>query len=290
MDFEDRLSILRSRLFGKRDLWRAAKVGDVHAIERLAREGGDIDKKKTSLNLEGVTPLYLAVEYQQLDAVKTLIRLGANVNAKDNYGMSPLMCAATTDEAVELLTLLIGAGAKINDQDKEGKSALDWAAFYGNVDAINLLLDNGANPNVVYGDRVSAPVAWAVMEEHSGTLESIKALLARGANVDTPCVGVPALHTTALYGKLAFVKVLLDAGANPNSRDKSQYTALVCAATRKHLEVVKMLLERGSDVNAVNDIGESALDRAYEGTVNLQIIKVIEAAGGKRGSDISKGK
>lgn len=300
-------SILQETFFSKGGLWKAATRGNVALIEKLVAEGADINKKKTTLDLEGTAPLHLAVEYERIEAVKALIRLGAKVNLKDHHGTSPLMQAATLKSSHEMIMVLLNAGADINDQDKVGMSALDWAASYGRVDAIKLLLDHGVNPNVARGDRISAPIARAVMGENAGPqhLEAIKLLLARGANVDTACSGGPALHSAALWGHNGALEVLLDAGADPNSRDNNNQTALISAATTKQLGAITILLERGAEVNAVNDMGESALDRAYDEMIvprifkilfkagpdrkiNPEIIRILEKAGAKSGAELKK--
>lgn len=285
MDFEDRLSMFRSRVFGRRDLWRAARIGDVKAIERLIARGADLNQRRTTLSFEGEVPLHQAVQYEHVEAVKALIRLGANVNARDHSGMTPLMFATTVTNSLELVNILIAAGADVKDQDKGGKSALDWAAFYGKVDVIKLLLDQGADPNIARGNRISAPVGWAVMSEHSGAkhLDAIKLLLARGANVDAPQAGDPALHTASLFRKVEFVKLLIEAGANPNRRNSKDATALISAAIGGNVDIIKMLMAAGADVNAENKYGETALDCAYDRD-RPEAVRFLEQAGAKRGS------
>jgi len=71
-------------------------------------------------------------------ACREMLAAGAEVNAQDNYGSTPLMWAARNDHAA-ICTLLLAAGAEVNAQDNNGSIALMWAARYGHADVCDLL-------------------------------------------------------------------------------------------------------------------------------------------------------
>jgi len=83
--------------------------------------------------------------YEEIDRA---IEAGANVNARDEYGVTPLMRAAR-DNSVEVLSLLLGAGANIDDKDEDGDTPLHWAAIGDKAEAIVFLLDSGADADAV---------------------------------------------------------------------------------------------------------------------------------------------
>jgi hypothetical protein len=82
-------------IFKPKDLYSAAKNGNTKAIEELVASGHDVNVKKTGFVREGYTPLHLAVLHEQKDAIKTLVKLGADVNAKNKESETPLWIAVS---------------------------------------------------------------------------------------------------------------------------------------------------------------------------------------------------
>jgi Ankyrin repeats (3 copies) len=95
----------------------------------------------------GNSTLNLEIHRRHTDVVEELLAAGANVNAPNNAGVTPLMTAVGfyTDN-VQILQRLLDAGADINDQDKGGKTALMYAAQYRRTEAVRFLLAYGARP------------------------------------------------------------------------------------------------------------------------------------------------
>jgi len=89
-----------------------------------------------------------------------------------------------------------------------------------------------------------------------------------------------ALFRAAIDGHAATVKLLLDKGANINARDKHDYTVLIFAASAGHAEVVKVLLDGGADLNAKNDLGLTALGAAKLFS-HTEVVQLLEKAGAK---------
>lgn len=138
-------------------------------------------------------PLIDAVQSGDVALAKELLDAGANLNAKNDVGHTPLHVAAIRGREVVAVALL-EAGANPNAVDHDGKTPLHWAASYdeasGYEDIVKLLLDAGADPN------------------------------ARDGNGATP------LHAAASVGNRANARLLLDAGANPNIQNHSHQTVL----------------------------------------------------------------
>ena len=126
-----------------------------------------------------------------------------------------------------------------------GSTPLMYAVLYGDADAVRLLLDNGADPNVRNEAGASA-LMWAVDD-----LEKTRVLLQRGADVNARSEdGRTALSIAASrFGSLAVVRLLLDSGADPAVKSpsyKGPLTALSEAAEVGDEAVVRMLIERGA--------------------------------------------
>mmetsp|Transcript_39140 Transcript_39140/g.75941 ORF Transcript_39140/g.75941 Transcript_39140/m.75941 type:complete len:282 (-) Transcript_39140:166-1011(-) len=110
----------------------------------------NLKEKKLNPNLElmtGERALHVAAQARNLDAVKLLLDLGAEVNARDSKGKTALMLAAFTREGRDIIECLLEKKAEVDFQDSEGGTALMRAARYGNKAVMQYLLDHGnANP------------------------------------------------------------------------------------------------------------------------------------------------
>jgi len=105
------------------DLWDAASVGDVEAIERQLDAGADINARHPA---KGSTPLIVAALLGHVDAVRVLLDRGADVNARGDDKGTALISAAFVGRT-EVVELLIERGAKIDLRNKHESSALDAA-------------------------------------------------------------------------------------------------------------------------------------------------------------------
>lgn len=159
----------------------------------------------------GRTPLSIAVNEGHISIVKLLLNTGASIATRDTrYGFSPLMWAALQGYR-EALELLLQKGADVNDS-ASGCTPIWLAAARGHKAVLELLLARGANPNLA--------------DKHYGW---------------TP------LHLTAGYGNEAAVLLLLAHGANPNIVNPfTNQTPLYYATAGGHLSCVRTLLDHGS--------------------------------------------
>jgi hypothetical protein len=100
-------------------------------------------------SVDGTTPLHLAVRVNDLDQAKTLIHAGANVNAANRLGVTPLSLGAGNGNA-PILELLLTAGASADAADaamRDGRTMIMLAARTGSADAVNVLVRHGGNVN-----------------------------------------------------------------------------------------------------------------------------------------------
>jgi ankyrin repeat protein len=144
---------------GMTPLLDAIEHDDVKTAQALIDAGANVNQS----NSEGYTPLALAIEELRFETAKALIEAGADVNktvGKDN--LTPLMVAVaqthlsegtkplpTTTRPIDIDRLLIQKGAKVNAQSNTGATALMIAAARDNAEAIGLLLNSGADPEIV---------------------------------------------------------------------------------------------------------------------------------------------
>ena len=99
-----------------------------------------------SVSAFGQGNFFELVKTGTLEEVNNAIKAGADVNAQDEYDMTPLMYAAWNNQNPEIIKLLLGAGANVNAKDKNGKTPLMWAAEDNqNPEIIKILIDAGAD-------------------------------------------------------------------------------------------------------------------------------------------------
>ncbi len=179
----------------------------------------------------------------------------------------------------------LAAGADVNAVES-GWTPLVTATVRGNVDAVEMLLKAGANPNLedIYPQ---IPLYYAAREGH---MRIMQMLLNAGADVNghresliTPLYGAVVFSGTA-KGGIERVKVLLAAGARVNWRNQDGETPLFFAARHGDPEVVQLLIAAGADINAKNSQGTSVLKEAVvhakkplEG--NIEIVRKLVFAG-----------
>lgn len=97
-----------------------------------------------AVSSEGVTPLLIA---NDVDSVKILCKT-TNINKPNDSGITPLIGFSMRDISVEAINILLENGANVNIVDKDGETALSYAIENGNFEAALILLNNNANPNL----------------------------------------------------------------------------------------------------------------------------------------------
>ncbi|MBL8214039.1 MAG: ankyrin repeat domain-containing protein, partial [Bryobacterales bacterium] len=139
--------------------------------------------------------------------------------------------------------------------DASGTTALHYAAAYGSVEAMELLLANGADARAT-NRRKTTPLHWAVHDPAKTAL-----LLKHGAPIDAKQVEgrTPLYQAASLGNALPVVRLLLDRGANPNLPMVTGTTPLIAAAIRGKVDIMEALLAKGANVNAAAGTGGTAL-------------------------------
>ena len=138
-------------------------------------------------------------------------------------------------------------GADVNAPNDYGDTPLHRAAYHGLTEKVRLLLRNNADISR-RAQRGETPLLYATRPE--GHPETALALLEDGADVDAADnFGMTPLHGAAMIGDVDVARVLLDKGADVNRQTLAGYTALHIAASSGKTEFVQFLLDKGADRN-----------------------------------------
>jgi ankyrin repeat protein len=188
--------------------------------------------------------LNTAIRNGDLKQVKSLLAKGANINAQDADGTTPLM-HAVVNAGADCVKLLIEKGADPNLSNKVGATALMWAV--NDLKKIQLLLARGAQVNAVSKDEKS-PLLLALNLPNS--MAVVQALLAKGANINQADKrGFTPLMAAGFSGNLDLIQLLLAKGADPRAKTKDGFTHLKAIVFSNKLLAVKWALEQGLAVN-----------------------------------------
>jgi hypothetical protein len=140
-------------------------------FNKIIKINPDVNKSRASSQLQESTPLMMAIQYGTPEQVNKLLDLGANVNAKNNIGWTPLMTLLYKTEqpfqsailypwslystVVDIINRLLDLGTDVNIQSSNGLTALMIALENSTPEVINRLLDLGADVNIIDNSNVT---------------------------------------------------------------------------------------------------------------------------------------
>lgn len=242
-----------------------AEAGKAACIPQLIAAGLSVDFR----DQYGRTSLHCATISGQIETMRVLLELGADVNAQcdsDGYdsGCTPLRYALICEYTLEVVQLLLEKGARLNPSVIPIVTPIHDAAALNLQDALKLLLGHGLDANAKAGDG-STPLHFAACNEHT---ELVSILLAHGANINAQSNdGVTPVYIAAERRLKKTLRLLLDNGANPNMETDKRLTALDVALIEGFVDVALVLVEanarRGGNhttTKFLNDSGKGSRD------------------------------
>jgi len=232
-------------------------------------------------HVDGVTAAHVAAQGGHLETVEILIAAKADVTILDDEERTPLLLAVKGNHG-EVASSLVGGGADPNtpyiDDDGVSHNLLMDSIVVENGEFTLLLIENGAD---LYNED-EHQVTTLLQASHRGMVDVLGALLKKHASagdqakdgwVDSPSdEGITPLIASCSEGHLEAVKLLIDAKADVNAKDKDQTNSLMAASARGHTDIVELLLNAGALVNEQNVDGHSALMFAYNGKNQVETL------------------
>lgn len=250
----------------------AALHGNLDIMEYLVNEKGISIEVKNSKN---ATPLHYC-DYSE--CASFLISKGANINAQDKDGSTPLYYAAKY--SIDVFKALLDAGADVNIMSDDGESLLIKLIKKGDEKGVELLLGGGARPNVRSCDK--SPIDVAIWNTNNINIRIIELLIQYGTNVYE-------IHLSSAISKGN--KELIDLLLNSNVSLATHYsedTSLYAAIKKNDVSLVERLLAQGAGVNGESCSIEDGAERSrlccsathHAAMFNcLDIIKLVVEAG-----------
>ena len=240
---------------------------------------GDITR---SMNNE-ITPLMIASAFKYNDILQALVSAGADLDlksAKDDKKKiyNTALNYSILSENVEGVSILLNAGASIDNRSDYLHDAIE----VNNVNIVKLLVNRGIDVNQIakeengtYYYEGRSPLSLAVFKENA---EIVKFLLLHDAdvNMDEEPILYTAVNWYDSYKKSSFniIRLILDAGANIDVR-YSGSTPLITAIKKGYMDVVKLLIGYGADVNYADKKGKKPLYYAINSSKKNEIIKLL---------------
>jgi len=284
----------------------------------------DINQKDTSEDSTGDTALGYACKYGHLEIVKFLVEKGADINQKNDFGKTPLMYASARGH-LEIVELLLKNKADINKKNSKDMTALMYASLHEYPKIVKLLIEKGASINNKDNNKFNA-FMLANKNTHSsnkadliliqkslkgrenllkknfkelleasknGNLKKVELLLKEN-NVDInekdsigDSIGNTALMEACEYGHLEIVKLLIEKGADVNLDNNFGITALMYASKKGYLKIIELLLKNDADINYQDNYGKNS---AYTALIyackegQLETVKLLL----KKGANINE--
>lgn len=188
-----------------------------------------------------------------------------------------LVARVAGDGDVEAVRTLLRQGADVNEAMADGMSGLHWAADRGDMELLDVLLTAGAEVESATRIGEYRPLHIAARNGHA---DAVQRLLEAGADVEarTNPSGSTALHLGATSGDADVVRTLLAAGADPDAREAEwQQTPLIFAAAWNRVEAIEALIEGGADPNLPAETMDLEVMRRYDEAASRRQSEVLKA-------------
>lgn len=249
-------------------LHHAARLDNIEIVELLLKQDG-IDINISHARWNHHSALMLAAESDHVDVIQKFLsmpHLDIEQEATAPQGQSALMRAAASGHADAVELLLSHPKININHQDRDGCTSLILAAYSGDIDMVQVLLDNHADTEVTEtpGGGDGTALNRAIDEDN---IAVVQLLVQQGANIHhKDAFDRGMLHSAAVNGREEILRILLELNRDldVNAQDINGKTTLHDAARFGYYSTIETLLEFGGNPSIKDKDGRTPLRVARE--------------------------
>ena len=230
---------------GESELHAAVRSADLDKVVKLTKDSEDIE----SFDANGWTPLHVATTRDNKEILKYLLSQNPKLEicGKKMNKDTPLSYAALNGQA-DAIEILLNSGADVHARNDSGYTPIMVAAHERHAKAVSKLLSGGANPNDAAGFSGSALLLAS--GSRNWRLPIFRALIEGGADVKPKHPsGFTPIHNVAEYGQEDEMAYLIEQGCEADSPQYNGFTPLVIAINKSKRECVRLLLDAGADRN-----------------------------------------
>jgi ankyrin repeat protein len=254
----------------KEKIFEAIKKNDYDYVSGIKEKDANMEDffSKPALNH--------AIDKNDIKMVKLLLKKKAKINSRDYFGNTPIMIAAASGN-LEIVKILVENNANINDTNKYGWSVFMLAVSSGNKELLNYLFEKKINIHYQNTQNNNA-LMWASGNRYIRVKKHFHTVITRtwGNKNKIKFKGKDDQILTirfALRNNLEIMKLLIKYGLDINHYNKDGYTALIDSIDSDNIESVKWLLENGANVNSKDKNKTPLIEAAKQG--NIDIIKLL---------------
>ena len=272
-------SVLDEKVWGENEytllMLAIEKDRPIEIINELIRVGADVNYIAANQQM----PLTLAISKSRNDLFSLLLENGASIN----YLESDALHTVVRNDNIDIAKILISNGFDVNKKDGYNYTPLRIAVDNSNIEIVRLLIAAGADVNI--GNKYGyTPFAFALNKDKNFNIEIVKELIIAGIDANAPInnendTALHYLSTSNKPGRIELAKILIEAGADVNKTTRwgwdgsaewkghgntplhliSRSMCWSNADIEGNIEIAKMLITAGADINKKNDDGYTPL-------------------------------
>ncbi len=226
--------------------------------------------KNTKNKDELIQVLIYALDSGETEVVRTIIDKGISLQTAEDTAGKDYLFYVMENNYYDILTLLLSNNINLDRKNIEGDTPLNYACYFEDSEAVELLLKYGADPNQRNcNDR--SPLS--IISE-TGNMEIIHLLLESGADpLFTPSIFARnGIGNAVYYNNIKLVELYLNRGIEIDYRNSEGQTFIMTAASSGGFEMLKYLEQKGADINILDNAGRNVLDHACFWAKNPHLI------------------
>lgn len=250
---------------GSTPLHEACRYGNIEIAKALLEAKANVNSQDSLCK----TPLLLIIpEESRTEIYKLLIEYKADINHKDMFGDTIFHTAAMTDLYDDILELFVAAGGDVNIRNKKGNTALSTAIEHNLKHQVKFYVNHGAD---IHAEDSSHLTPYTrVLNSTDGLFESM--ITSSNINSVDSEGNTPLLIALQKNASLEKIKYLIDLGTNVNARNREGNSALYYAVLNDNKEIGMMLLAQHANIFSANNKDISPLKLALTTSSNEWLI------------------